>query len=104
MQFKDILIALAIPTFCIAAAIPQPQDFPDGEDIVGGEPASAGNFPFILSLQRNGAHFCGASLLNANTVITAAHCVVGQSASALRVRAGSLVRCFFHGLVVRKSY
>ncbi|KAH7348225.1 trypsin [Pyrenochaeta sp. MPI-SDFR-AT-0127] len=90
MQFKDLLAALAIPALCLGAAIPQ--DFPDGEDIVGGEPAAAGNFPFIVSLQRNGAHFCGGSLLNANTVVTAAHCVAGQSASALRVRAGSLNR------------
>jgi secreted trypsin-like serine protease len=85
-------VALALPAFCIAAAIPQEFTW-DGpqEDIVGGEPAPAGAFPFIVSLQKSGSHFCGGSLLNANTVVTAAHCAVGQTASTLRVRAGSLV-------------
>ncbi|KAF2018272.1 trypsin-domain-containing protein [Aaosphaeria arxii CBS 175.79] len=69
----------------MAAAVPQAQ-----VQIVGGVPATAGEFPFIVSLQRGGSHFCGGSLLNANTVVTAAHCAVGQSASNLRVRAGSL--------------
>lgn len=98
MQIKDLLVALAVPAICIAAAIPTPQDpvepdFPEdgNSDIVGGTAAAAGEFPFIVSLQKNGAHFCGGSLLNANTVVTAAHCAVGQTASTLKVRAGSLV-------------
>ncbi|KAF2847525.1 trypsin-like protease-like protein 1 [Plenodomus tracheiphilus IPT5] len=99
MQIKDVLVALAVPAICIAAAIPTPQDpvepeFPaDGqEEIVGGTAAAAGEFPFIVSLQKSGSHFCGGSLLNANTVVTAAHCAVGQTASSISVRAGSLSR------------
>ncbi|CAO2650811.1 Nn.00g091080.m01.CDS01 [Neocucurbitaria sp. VM-36] len=88
MQFKDLVIALAIPAICSAAPTPAPQE----NDIVGGVPSQQGNFPFIVSLQKNGAHFCGGSLLNANTVVTAAHCAVGQTASTLKVRAGSLNR------------
>ncbi|KAF2756540.1 trypsin-domain-containing protein [Pseudovirgaria hyperparasitica] len=59
--------------------------------IVGGEAAVAGDFPFIVSLQQSGSHFCGGSLLNANTVLTAAHCSQ-ISASSVTVRAGSLSR------------
>jgi len=58
--------------------------------IVGGTAATAGEFPYIVSLSRSGSHFCGGSLINAYTVVTAAHCSVGQSASSVRVRAGSL--------------
>lgn len=61
-----------------------------GKLIVGGEEAVAGDFPFIVSLQEGGSHFCGGSLLNANTVVTAAHCSVGQDPSSTKVRAGTL--------------
>lgn len=95
MHFTDVLIALAAPALISAAAIPQDPEFPEGEfpedPIVGGTTASAGDFPFIVSIQQGGSHFCGGSLLNANTVLTAAHCAVGQSASSLQIRAGSLV-------------
>lgn len=85
MELKALLVALAIPAVSIAAAIPQ-----DALQIVGGVAAQLGDFPFIVSLQRSGSHFCGGSLLNSRTVVTAAHCAVGQTASSLRVRAGSL--------------
>jgi len=98
MQLKDVLIALAVPALATAAAIPQDPEFPEGDfpanpedSIVGGTTAAQGEFPFIVSIQRvsGGSHFCGGSLLNANTVLTAAHCAVGQTASALQIRAGS---------------
>ncbi|OAL01786.1 trypsin-domain-containing protein [Phaeosphaeriaceae sp. SRC1lsM3a] len=108
MQLKDVLIALAVPALCTAAAIPQDPEFPEGEfpenPIVGGTTASQGDFPFIVSIQRvsGGSHFCGGSLLNGNTVLTAAHCAVGQTASSIQIRAGSLSRTS-GGTVVRVS-
>lgn len=89
MELKTLLFALAVPLLSRAAAIPQEMEV----QIVGGVEASPGDFPFIVSLQRtSGSHFCGGSLLNSRTVLTAAHCVVGVSASGVRVRAGSLNR------------
>jgi trypsin len=98
MRFTSFL-AVALPALVLAAPTPQDPDytFPDdvpAEDIVGGTTAAAGEFPYIVSLQRSGSHFCGGSLLNANTVITAAHCSVSSvigTVSGLRVRAGSNV-------------
>ncbi|KXJ85217.1 trypsin-like cysteine/serine peptidase domain-containing protein, partial [Microdochium bolleyi] len=58
--------------------------------IISGTTATEGAFPFLVSLSNNGKHFCGGSLLNANTVLTAAHCSVFQSVTNARVRAGSL--------------
>lgn len=66
----------------------------DGTDkIVGGRDAVAGEFPWQISLQSNsGSHFCGGSILDANYILTASHCVDGSSPSSMRVVAGILRR------------
>ncbi|RSL83135.1 Trypsin [Fusarium oligoseptatum] len=78
------IVALVAP---LVAARPQ-----DKPLIVGGTAASAGDFPFIVSISYQGGPWCGGTLLNANTVLTAAHCTSGRAASAFQVRAGSLNR------------
>ncbi len=54
--------------------------------IIGGTELTTGQQPWLVSLQENGEHFCGGSLIDAVWVLTAAHCVEG-SASGLQVRA-----------------
>ena len=39
---------------------------------------------------RNGRLMCGGSIIGDNTVLTAAHCCDGKSASSISVRAGTL--------------
>lgn len=87
MQFKNLIFAL--PALVAAAPAAQPQD-DFSVQIVGGSAATAGQFPYIVSVQVSGSHYCGGSLLNANTVITAAHCAT-RSASSYTIRAGTLV-------------
>jgi secreted trypsin-like serine protease len=55
------------------------QDIEVAEDeregrIINGREARPFSYPFIVSLQGNGRHFCGGSLLDSTTVLTAAHC------------------------------
>lgn len=84
-------LAIAIlPALSIAAAVPAPQPAGDGVEIVGGSAATTGQFPYQVALLQSGSLFCGGVLLNANTVLTAAHCSVDTSASSVKVRAGSL--------------
>merc|ERR1719167_589201 len=59
--------------------------------IVGGEEAEPHEFPWQVSLRRrkDNFHFCGGSILNENTVITAAHCtVIWEDASEVVIVAG----------------
>jgi secreted trypsin-like serine protease len=45
--------------------------------IVGGMEVAIEQAPFVISLQRNGSHICGGSLIGERHVLTAAHCVTG---------------------------
>ena len=43
--------------------------------IVGGSDAGPTKWPFALSLHKNGMFKCGASIIDENWIVTAAHCV-----------------------------
>lgn len=45
--------------------------------IVGGKDALSGQFPYQVSLRKNKSHFCGGSIIDSRTILTAAHCVEG---------------------------
>ncbi|CAF0894145.1 unnamed protein product [Rotaria sp. Silwood1] len=45
------------------------------DKIVGGESAASSSWGWAVSLQRDGSHFCGGSIISPLHIITAAHCV-----------------------------
>lgn len=55
-------------------------DLPSNSRIVGGEAAKAGQFPYQVALSISSDYsswVCGGSIIDANWILTAAHCTNG---------------------------
>ena len=86
---------LVLPVAALAALACQPAGVggvsasADEQAIVGGAATTVGAHPWQISLQSSwGGAFCGGSIVAADWVVTAQHCVEGESAGNLMVVAG----------------
>ncbi|KAM9457779.1 chymotrypsin-like protease CTRL-1 [Clarias gariepinus] len=57
--------------------------------IVGGANAAVGSWPWQVSIQTKGFHFCGGSLINENWVLSAAHCFQSPNAVPITLVLGA---------------
>ncbi|CAH0592701.1 unnamed protein product [Chrysodeixis includens] len=83
------LIALLVLCFGAVSAVPT-----SSNRIVGGSFADITSYPSLVALIQNfpdnrWRHSCGGVIMNNRAILTAAHCVVGESPFRWRVRAGS---------------
>ncbi|MFF9404982.1 S1 family peptidase [Streptomyces anandii] len=73
--------ATALFTAPCAAAAPQP--------VVGGTTTTTTAYPFVMQItDASGNQFCGGTLVAARKVVTAAHCMVGETTNSVRVVGG----------------
>ncbi|MEV6168673.1 serine protease [Streptomyces sp. NPDC051954] len=73
--------ATALLTAPTAVAAPQP--------IVGGTTTTTTVYPFMMQItDASENQFCGGTLVSATKVVTAAHCMVGETTSSVRVVGG----------------
>lgn len=85
---KAVAILVLLGLVAASSAFPRSQKLWPVR-IVGGEEVERHELPFQVSFQYFGSHICGGSILDANTIITAAHCCdVSTSPSSFSVSAG----------------
>ncbi|MFI6208426.1 S1 family peptidase [Streptomyces sp. NPDC051041] len=79
-----------------AAAAPQP--------IVGGTTTTTTAYPFVMQItDASQNQFCGGTLVSPTKVVTAAHCMVGETTSSVRVVGGRTYLNGTNGTVSRVS-
>ncbi|XP_051167908.1 trypsin beta-like [Leptopilina boulardi] len=61
----------------------------DSFRIVGGTNALIKDFPHQVSIQLNGSHICGGSIISKKWILTAAHCINNIQIKSIQIRSGS---------------
>ncbi|HZF90306.1 serine protease [Streptomyces sp.] len=88
--------ATALTAAPSAVAAPQP--------IVGGTTTTTSSYPFMMQItDASQNQFCGGTLVSPTKVVTAAHCMVGETTSGVRVVGGRTYLNGTNGTVARVS-
>ncbi|VVC86416.1 unnamed protein product [Leptidea sinapis] len=62
----------------------------DGRRLIAARDARIEDYPYVVSIQKSGEHWCSGALLNQRLIVTTANCIwKSHRVSRMRVRAGS---------------
>jgi secreted trypsin-like serine protease len=93
-----VLFGIALAMAAAVALPPAPAAAGPSPQIIGGDPAEPGEYPFMAAILNETIsgndyqrQFCGGSLVDDDWVLTAAHCVEDTEASSLAVAVGRRV-------------
>lgn len=101
---KKTAAALAATAAAATALISAPAAVAAPQPIVGGTTTTASAYPFMMQItDASQSQFCGGTLVSATKVVTAAHCMVGETTSSVRVVGGRTYRNGTNGTVARVS-
>ncbi|MFG2555690.1 S1 family peptidase [Streptomyces sp. NPDC048581] len=98
----------AVVTATVAAAAAALLSAPTAEAastrIVGGTTTTASAYPYVMQItDASQSQFCGGTLVSATKVVTAAHCMVDETTSSVRVVGGRTYRNGTNGTVSQVS-
>ncbi|MFD5863183.1 S1 family peptidase [Streptomyces chartreusis] len=96
--------AVAATVAAAAALLSAPTAEAADSRIVGGSTTTTSAYPFMMQItDASQNQFCGGTLVSATKVVTAAHCMVGESNSSVRVVGGRTYLNGTNGTVRRVS-
>ncbi|MEW2316004.1 S1 family peptidase [Streptomyces bauhiniae] len=101
---KTAVTVLATAAAATTALVAAPAASAAPQPIVGGTTTTTTAYPYVMQItDASGNQFCGGTLVSAKKVVTAAHCMVGESTSSVRVVGGRTYLNGTNGTVSRVS-
>ncbi|MFI6012215.1 S1 family peptidase [Streptomyces sp. NPDC051243] len=101
---RKTAVVTATAAAAAAALLSAPTAEAASTRIVGGTTTTTTAYPFMMQItDASQSQFCGGTLVSATKVVTAAHCMVGETTGSVRVVGGRTYRNGTNGTVSRVS-
>lgn len=84
---KRSALGLSLAAIVLPGCLTMPAESQSDQSIIGGQTAQSADFPTVVDLENGpGNWFCTGTLIDKDWVLTAAHCVAGETATSVKIR------------------